>query len=111
MQYQVAKAKIEPGTYRKITGNEATAIGFVAGSISISTFACRIILPWVVRRIPTWRLLIVALVILTIGYAGMGFATSVALLSAFGMIVGVGQSMGAPLVNALLYESRPRQPG
>lgn len=88
-------------------GLTATAIGFVAGSISISTFACRIILPWVVRRIPTWRLLIVALVILTVGYAGMGFATSVALLSAFGMIVGVGQSMGAPLVNALLYEGAP----
>ena len=30
--YTVKKAKIEPGKYRKITGNEATAIGFVAAS-------------------------------------------------------------------------------
>ena len=29
-QYQVPKAKLLPGTYRKITGNEATAIGMIA---------------------------------------------------------------------------------
>jgi 2-oxoglutarate ferredoxin oxidoreductase subunit alpha len=31
-QYQVPKAKLAPGTYRKITGNEATAIGMIAAS-------------------------------------------------------------------------------
>jgi 2-oxoglutarate ferredoxin oxidoreductase subunit alpha len=30
--YTVKKAKIAPGKYRKITGNEATAIGFIAAS-------------------------------------------------------------------------------
>ncbi len=30
VQYQVAKAQIAPGTYRKITGNEAAVLGFVA---------------------------------------------------------------------------------
>lgn len=32
VQYQVAKAKIAPGTYRKITGNEAAVIGFAAAA-------------------------------------------------------------------------------
>jgi 2-oxoglutarate ferredoxin oxidoreductase subunit alpha len=32
VQYRVAKAKIAPGTYRKITGNEALALGLVAAS-------------------------------------------------------------------------------
>ncbi len=31
-QYQIREAKLEPGTYRKITGNEATAIGFVTAA-------------------------------------------------------------------------------
>ncbi len=31
-QYQVPKAKLPPGKYRKITGNEATAIGLIAAS-------------------------------------------------------------------------------
>jgi 2-oxoglutarate ferredoxin oxidoreductase subunit alpha len=31
-QYQVPKARLAPGTYRKITGNEATAIGMIAAS-------------------------------------------------------------------------------
>jgi 2-oxoglutarate ferredoxin oxidoreductase subunit alpha len=30
VQYQVAKAQIAPGTYRKITGNDAAVLGFVA---------------------------------------------------------------------------------
>ncbi len=30
--YRVAPAKLEPGTYRNITGNEATALGFVTAS-------------------------------------------------------------------------------
>ncbi|MBN9522764.1 2-oxoacid:acceptor oxidoreductase subunit alpha [bacterium] len=32
VQYKVAKAKIQPGTYRKITGNEAIALGLVAAT-------------------------------------------------------------------------------
>jgi 2-oxoglutarate/2-oxoacid ferredoxin oxidoreductase subunit alpha len=32
VQYSVAKAKIEPGTYRKITGNEAIVLGLVAAT-------------------------------------------------------------------------------
>jgi 2-oxoglutarate ferredoxin oxidoreductase subunit alpha len=31
-QYQVPKAKLAPGTYRKITGNEAVALGMIAAS-------------------------------------------------------------------------------
>ena len=31
-QYRVKKAQLQPGTYRRITGNEATALGFVAAS-------------------------------------------------------------------------------
>ena len=30
--YRVAPAKLPPGTYRNITGNEATALGFLAAS-------------------------------------------------------------------------------
>lgn len=33
VQYRVPKAHIKPGTYRKITGNEATALGLVTASI------------------------------------------------------------------------------
>lgn len=32
VQYKVAKAKISPGTYRKITGNEAIVLGLVAAT-------------------------------------------------------------------------------
>src|SRR4051812_18061033 len=31
-QFQVPKARLAPGTYRKVTGNEATAIGMIAAS-------------------------------------------------------------------------------
>lgn len=32
VQYEIRKAKLDPGTYRKITGNEATAIGFITAA-------------------------------------------------------------------------------
>ncbi|MCH8824001.1 MAG: 2-oxoacid:acceptor oxidoreductase subunit alpha [Planctomycetes bacterium] len=32
VRYQVAKAKLKPGKYRKISGNEATALGFVTAA-------------------------------------------------------------------------------
>jgi len=32
VQYEISKAKLEPGVYRKITGNEATAIGLVTAA-------------------------------------------------------------------------------
>jgi 2-oxoglutarate/2-oxoacid ferredoxin oxidoreductase subunit alpha len=35
--YQVPKANLTPGTYRNITGNEATAIGFVTASVLAET--------------------------------------------------------------------------
>lgn len=31
-RYMVARAEVEPGTYRKISGNEATALGLIAGA-------------------------------------------------------------------------------
>ena len=31
-QYEVPKARLAPGKYRKITGNEATAIGMIAAA-------------------------------------------------------------------------------
>jgi 2-oxoglutarate ferredoxin oxidoreductase subunit alpha len=37
VQYRVAKAKIAPGTYRKITGNEALAMGLVAAAETSQT--------------------------------------------------------------------------
>ena len=33
VRYDIAPAKVQPGTYRHISGNEATALGFVAASI------------------------------------------------------------------------------
>ena len=33
VHYRVAKAQIKPGTYRKITGNEAVALGLVAAAV------------------------------------------------------------------------------
>ena len=40
VQYQVDKAAIEPGTYRRITGNEALAMGLVAASTKADKQLC-----------------------------------------------------------------------
>ncbi len=41
VQYRVAKAKIKPGTYRKLTGNEALSMGLVAAAqMAEKTLVC-----------------------------------------------------------------------
>jgi MFS family permease len=88
-------------------GLSATEMGIIIGSMSVSSFGCRIFLPAIVRRVSLWRLLIVALGVLAAGFCGMALAASTGPMIAFGLLIGVGQSMGAPLVNALLYDNAP----
>jgi 2-oxoglutarate ferredoxin oxidoreductase subunit alpha len=40
VQYRVTRAKLKPGRYRKITGNEATAIGLVAAATLANKALC-----------------------------------------------------------------------
>ena len=54
--------------YGSQLGLPAVTIGLIAGSMSASTIAMRVVLPMLVRRIPMWRLLIGSLVILALGY-------------------------------------------
>jgi MFS family permease len=88
-------------------GLSSAVIGMLSGSISITTLAVRVFLPFLVRRVPHWRMLIVALTILATGFLGFSLSESVGLLLAFALLLGIGQAMGAPIVNALLYEKSP----
>jgi len=88
-------------------GLPAATIGLVTGSMPAATIVVRLVLPAIVRRVPLWRLLIVSLAILGVGYLGFSLVSTAALLITFGLVIGAGQSMGGPLMNAHLFEIAP----
>jgi len=88
-------------------GLSSAAIGMLTGCISITTLGVRVFLPYIVRRLPPWRMLILALSILGTGYFGFSLSSSVPFLVGFALLLGMGQAMGAPIINALLYEKAP----
>lgn len=93
--------------YGSQLGLPAVTIGLIAGSMSASTIVMRVVLPMLVRRVPMWRLLIASLVVLALGYLGFSLSASPALLILFGAVIGIGQSVGGPLMNAYLFEIAP----
>lgn len=88
-------------------GLPSSTVGMVTGSISVTAILVRMILPRLVRHIAPWRLLIGALALMAIGFLCFSLSHSVTLLISFGLLLGVGQAIGAPMVNALLYEQAP----
>lgn len=88
-------------------GLPSSTIGLVTGSISVTSVMVRMVLPLLIRHVPIWRLLIISLAILSAGYLGFSLSGSVTMLIAFALILGIGQAIGAPMVNALLYEQSP----
>jgi MFS family permease len=88
-------------------GLPAAVIGLVTGSMSASTIAVRFAIPAIVRRVPMWRLLIGSLTVLAAGYLGFSLVATPFWLVFFGLVIGVGQSVGGPLINAHLFEISP----
>ncbi|HXC41252.1 MAG TPA: MFS transporter, partial [Burkholderiales bacterium] len=75
-------------------GLSSAAIGMLTGCISITTLGVRVFLPYIVRRLPPWRMLILALTILGTGYFGFSLSSSVPFLVGFALLLGMGQAMG-----------------
>jgi MFS family permease len=88
-------------------GFSASTIGFILGSFSASTFAVRLIMPWISRRFTEWQILTAALALAVLSYALFPFmhaAHSVMLVAAMlGFAVGSAQ----PNMLALLHHTSP----
>jgi len=93
--------------YGSRIGLSASTIGAVMGSFAIATFAVRLLLPLLVRRVQPWPVITVALAIAAAVYCLFPIFVSVPLLVALSCALGIGLGCSQPMVMTLLYNTSP----
>jgi predicted MFS family arabinose efflux permease len=88
-------------------GLSASTIGVVMGSFAAATFAVRLVMPALARRLREWTVVSVALVISGGAYSLFPFVTQVSLLMALSFLLGIGLGCAQPMIMALLYAASP----
>ena len=93
--------------YGSRIGLSASTIGAVMGSFAIATFAVRLLLPLLIRRVQPWHVITVALSIAAAVYCLFPLFVSVPLLVALSCALGIGLGCSQPMVMTLLYNTSP----
>lgn len=93
--------------YGSRIGLSATTIGIVMGSFAAATFAVRLVMPALARRVREWTVVTVALVVSGSAYSLFPFVTQVPLLMALSFLLGIGLGCAQPMIMALLYAASP----
>lgn len=93
--------------YGSRIGLTASTIGAVMGSFAIATFAVRLLLPLLIRRVQPWHVITVALSVAAAVYCLFPLFVSVPLLVALSCALGIGLGCSQPMVMTLLYNTSP----
>ncbi len=93
--------------YGSRVGLSASTIGVIMGTFAVATFAVRLVMPLLVRRVKEWHTVTAALLITAGTYSLFPFFTSVPLLMALSFVLGIGLGCAQPMVMALLYNTSP----
>ncbi|HEY5291053.1 MAG TPA: MFS transporter [Burkholderiales bacterium] len=93
--------------YGSRIGLSASTIGAIMGTFAVATFAVRLVMPLLVRRVREWPTITAALLISAGSYCLFPFFTSVALLMTLSFVLGIGLGCAQPMVMALLYSTSP----
>lgn len=93
--------------YGSRIGLSASTIGVIMGTFAIATFAVRLVMPLLVRRVKEWHTVTTALLIAAGSYSLFPFFASVPLLMTLSFVLGIGLGCSQPMVMALLYNTSP----
>jgi len=88
-------------------GLSASQIGFVLSAFAAATFAVRLFMPLITRRLNEHQVLSAALFIAAAVYLAFPFTRSVAMLTTLSFCLGFGVGAGQPMVMALLHLHAP----
>jgi MFS family permease len=88
-------------------GLAATTIGLVMSTFALATFAIRLVMPHVVKRLRQWVVMSSAMAVAGTAYVLFPLFSSVPLLMALSFILGLGLGCAQPIIMSLLYESSP----
>lgn len=88
-------------------GYSATQVGLVLSAFAAGTFAIRIVLPWLSRRFPEWRMLAIAFGLTAVVFFLLPLAHDSLLHAALGFVFGLAAGVGQPNILNLIYRAMP----
>jgi len=88
-------------------GLAATTIGLIMSTFAAATFAVRLVMPHVVKRLRQWVVITSALALAAAAYSIFPFVSSVVPLMALSFVLGIGLGCAQPIIMSLLYEASP----
>src|SRR5262249_60219153 len=89
-----------------------TTIGVIMSTFALATFAVRLFMPLVVKRLRQWVVMSSAMAVAGAAYLLFPLFSSVPLLMALSFILGLGLGCAQPVIMSLLSEaSPPGRPG
>ncbi|OGA69247.1 MAG: hypothetical protein A3F77_10150 [Betaproteobacteria bacterium RIFCSPLOWO2_12_FULL_67_28] len=88
-------------------GLSASTIGIVMGSFAAATFAVRLLMPILARRVREWAVVTAAMAIAGSAYSLFPLVSQVPLLMMLSFLLGIGLGCAQPMIMALLYAASP----
>jgi MFS family permease len=93
--------------YGSRIGLAAVTIGTIMATFAGATFAVRLVIPALVRRLRDWQVIAAALAISGTSYLLFPLATSAGLLMAISFLLGIGLGCAQPFIMSRLINSAP----
>ncbi len=88
-------------------GLSASTTGVIMGSFGAATFAVRLAMPVLSRKLREWQVITTAFLVSGIAYMLFPFVTSAPLMMSIAFLLGLGLGCSQPMVMSLLYEASP----
>lgn len=88
-------------------GLTPSAIGWVLGAFAIATFAIRVAMPMVSRRLSEWHVIRAALIVGALAYLVYPFVTHFWLMCGLAFVLGLALGSAQPNVMSLLHTASP----
>ena len=93
--------------YGTSIGLSASTIGAVLGSFAAATFAIRLALPWLARRLSEWQLITSTLFIACAAYILFPMVRTVPFIASIAFLLGLGLGASQPSLISLIQHSTP----
>ena len=88
-------------------GLSATRIGTLMAILATGTFAIRVVMPWLIRNVNRWRLVMGAQSMIAIGFIGMPFTAIYLWMGVLACLIGAGLGLSGPVATTLMYDASP----
>ena len=93
--------------YGTTIGLSASTIGAVLGSFAAATFAIRLFLPWLARRLSEWQLITGTFFVACAAYTLFPFVRTVPFIAAIAFLLGLGLGASQPSLISLIQHATP----